>query len=244
MGVPEKCGEWVIAWSLGQIGKDWLDDYALPFGEGYFRCLYLQVHYNNPQIVTNTKPDYSGLAITYTTQSPTYDIGTIIMVPSFDSIKIPPLTPAYSMHTELPESCTNLLPHPIHLVQYFPHMHQLGQKIWLKHIRDGEEQPEIYRDEHFDYRRQQNFEINTTLLAGDKLEAHCTWNSLLYNKTDNTYGGEAAHQEMCFTSIKYYPAINHGKKPAFCGVKQGALFSGHWNGCWLSHNTIYCYNSP
>lgn len=110
-------------------------------------------------------------------------MGLFLMSSRMQEIFIPPHTDYVTQHMECPSECTSKFP-PLHLVTYAPHMHQIGQKvsslcflssliesfqIWLQHIRDGVELPEIHRDDHYDFLRQQTYSVNVTLMPGDRL---------------------------------------------------------------------------
>lgn len=55
------------------------------------------------------------------------DIGTILMVSSMGKIFIPPNS-EYEQTVECPAECTVKLS-PVTIINYFPHMHQTGQKV-------------------------------------------------------------------------------------------------------------------
>jgi hypothetical protein len=42
-------------------------------------------------------------------------------------------------------------------------------KIWMQHIRNGTELPELHRDDHYDFQRQQSYNVNVTILPNDRL---------------------------------------------------------------------------
>ena len=50
------------------------------------------------------------------------------MLTNTDTINIPPQT-LYSESTECPTECTAVNERNVTIIGYFPHMHQLGQKV-------------------------------------------------------------------------------------------------------------------
>lgn len=48
-------------------------------------------------------------------------------------------------------------------------LYSYSVQIWTQHIRNGVELPEIHRDDHYDFQRQQAYSVNVTLLPGDRL---------------------------------------------------------------------------
>jgi len=205
---PQNCQGFLIAWSLGQTGNDWLDDYALPIGGANGpRYGMLQIHYNNPNEVAGIV-DSSGIELFYTSQLRQFDMGSLTITTNMRSIFIPPFTDGVSQEAECPSECTQKYPHPIYIVNYFPHMHEIGQKIWTQHIRNGTELAEIHRDDHYDFQRQQSYSVNVTILPGDRMKLHCVWDAM--NRDWNTTGGESSRQEMCVLIMQYYPIIGSG----------------------------------
>ena len=85
------------------------------------------------------------------------------------------------------------------------HTHLAGKKIVLRHIRDGVEQKIPFKDDHYDF----NYQIfrylpeEIKVLPGDQLMTDCHYNTV--DKTEPTFGGEATHEEMCLTFVRYYP---------------------------------------
>lgn len=200
---PRDCSTILIGWSVGQTGQDWLGDYAMPIGgEGGIRHVVLQMHYNNPTEVTGLV-DRSGIEIYYTPTLRKYDMGSLVVSTNWGRMVIPPKVITAPQSAECPSECTKKFSTPVTMVSYIPHMHQIGQQIWMQHIRDGEELPEIHRDDYYDFQRQQFYDINVPLLPGDRLRLSCVWNSM--SRTVNTTGGESSSQEMCVALIQYYP---------------------------------------
>jgi len=199
---PTACAEMLFAWTLGQRGDDYLDDHALPIGAGVLEYLYLQVHYNNPTRVAGII-DSSGIELLYTPTLRQYDVGLLLVLAHTGDINIPPMLTDYATSAECPSDCTAKFSQPVTIITYSNHMHQIGKKVWLQHIRNGTELPEIHRDDHYDFTRQQSYRIKNTLIPGDRLIVHCVWDST--SRTTNTTGGESSSEEMCVVGFQYYP---------------------------------------
>ncbi len=89
--VPSTCSEFMVSWSIGQPGNDWMGEFGLPFGLGnkrtadisylmsnmfclgYGKYVAIQIHYNNPDKIAGLF-DESGYSLTYTAQLRPYDI--------------------------------------------------------------------------------------------------------------------------------------------------------------------------
>jgi hypothetical protein len=199
---PAMCAQAMIAWSVGQDGNDFYGDYGLPIGAGTTRYIVIQMHYNNPELIAGVQ-DASGITLTYTPTLRTHDLGSMIVATIVNGLQIPP-GQFYERWAECPSECTNKFPTNITMINYFPHMHTIGNKIWMQQIRNGVELPEIHRDDHYDFLRQQTYQVETTIMPGDRLRLHCIWNST--GRTNITYGGESTSTEMCAAFFLYYPA--------------------------------------
>ncbi|MEY4582049.1 MAG: hypothetical protein RL701_6752 [Pseudomonadota bacterium] len=109
---------------------------------------------------------------------------------------------------------------PVHIIGFWPHMHQLGtgMEAWVKHP-DGTKE-KIF-DKPFDFNRQIHYMQNYDLQPGDALQAVCHYN----NTTD--YGipfGESSNSEMCYLFTMSWPshALENGV-PSLIGAT---------NTCW------------
>jgi hypothetical protein len=213
------CATVVVAWAVGQSGNDFLGEFALPIGKGQATGVYvvLQVHYNNPAEDAGVV-DSSGLELIYTpAKNTTMDVGTVPMSSPWASssvsttpniLAIPPGVKDFYRYTRCHSECTSksIPAAGITMINWFPHMHKLGKKIWMQHIRNGVELPEIHRDNNYDFNRQQNFPINRQILPGDSLIMNCIWDST--SQTTVTLGGEATSNEMCIGIFQFYPVSN------------------------------------
>jgi hypothetical protein len=91
---------------------------------------------------------------------------------------------------------------PIHIIGFWPHMHQLGtnMKAEINHV-DGTKTTVF--DKSFDFNYQVHYMQNHDLMPGDTLTATCTFN----NTTDMGIPfGESTDTEMCYNFTFAYPA--------------------------------------
>ncbi len=107
------------------------------------------------------------------------------------------------------------------------HAHKYGRAIWAKHIREGVEEPEIDRNDNYDFMFQEfvyldhggnvSVAANTTtassrtaadglrLLPNDSVRITCVYNTEA--RAEAVRGGEDAAQEMCVGYFPYYPRL-------------------------------------
>jgi len=85
------------------------------------------------------------------------------------------------------------------------HAHTVGSALTLRHIRDGVELEPLDVNDHYDFDYQQTtaFEEYATLLPGDQLIMHCTYDTT--EKEDMVLSGEATSEEMCLSYVFVYP---------------------------------------
>ncbi|MET0386466.1 MAG: hypothetical protein ABW321_10930 [Polyangiales bacterium] len=91
---------------------------------------------------------------------------------------------------------------PIHIIAFWPHMHQLGTNMKATINRpDGTK--EVIFDKPFDFNKQIHYLQNYDLLPGETMTTTCTFN----NTTDKGVPfGESSDTEMCYLFTFSYPA--------------------------------------
>jgi hypothetical protein len=91
---------------------------------------------------------------------------------------------------------------PIHILGFWPHMHQLGTRMQATINRVNGTQETIF-DKKFDFNYQVHYMQRHELMPGDTLTATCTFN----NTTDmGVPFGESTDTEMCYNFTFAYPA--------------------------------------
>ena len=91
---------------------------------------------------------------------------------------------------------------PIHIIGFWPHMHQLGTRMRsIVNHKDGTQ--EVIFDKPFDFNHQFHYMRNYDLMPGDTLTAECNYN----NTTDGSVPfGESSDTEMCYNFTLAWPA--------------------------------------
>jgi hypothetical protein len=91
---------------------------------------------------------------------------------------------------------------PIHILGFWPHMHQLGvQMDAIVNHQNG--QSETVFSKQFDFNHQIHYLQNYDLMPGDTLTAKCYFN----NTTDiGVPFGESSDTEMCYNFVMSWPA--------------------------------------
>ncbi|XP_068720685.1 DBH-like monooxygenase protein 2 homolog [Montipora capricornis] len=96
----------------------------------------------------------------------------------------------------------------INVFASLPHTHLTGRKIFLRHIRNEVELPEITKDYHYDFNFQevQTLPKEVHIAPGDALINVCVYDST--DRNDFTRGGLGTRDEMCLSFLFYYPKVN------------------------------------
>jgi hypothetical protein len=91
---------------------------------------------------------------------------------------------------------------PIHILAFWPHMHQLGVQMQTFVNHKGGTMEKVF-DMPFDFNHQVHFPQKIDLAAGDTITATCIYN----NTTDASVGfGSSSKQEMCYQFAYSWPA--------------------------------------
>jgi hypothetical protein len=91
---------------------------------------------------------------------------------------------------------------PIHIIGFWPHMHQLGVRMQTSITRKGGTAEKVF-DMPFDFNHQVHYLQNQDLAPGDTITATCTFN----NTTNaNVPFGPSTTQEMCYQFVYSWPA--------------------------------------
>ena len=163
--------------------------------------LLLEVHYNNPTMVTGIK-DRTGVAMcTIKTPRPV-EAGVITF--GTTSIRIP----ARARDLEVKGTCdglqTRLFTEPVHLLSSFPHMHTRGVRFstWINRGAAGVPVVEV---KSWDFNHQAAYphdHANLVINPGESLTTTCVYT----NPTDGEIRfGENTENEMCFNFATVYP---------------------------------------
>eukprot|EP00775_Hariotina_reticulata_P006321 gene6321-6556_t len=199
---------------------------GLPMGTNNSLWVALELHYNNPELVSGIKDERAGIRVYYTDKLRPQDMGLITL--NQPVLAIPPGVAHYPANVSVcPSSCTQRFRQPKNLLASFLHMHGVGKSIIVRRYREGRELSPIADLRAFDYPFQGVSPIPPearVLQPGDMLTLQCTFDST--ERTNVTLGGFGTREEMCFAWLEYYPAqdgmglcYSYGGQPvAICGT--------------------------
>ena len=127
-------------WALGASDIEFPLDVGMPIGGSEtFDTLILEVHYNNPSLVSGIVDD-SGVRWYYTDQVRMHDLAILNIGHLVNNqILIPPKTKSFLVPAICPSECTSLFPHDIHVIGSFLHSRTSGVALWTQLIREGKE---------------------------------------------------------------------------------------------------------
>ncbi|CAL8126013.1 unnamed protein product [Orchesella dallaii] len=204
------CVSLALAWVVGSGGEMFPKHVGAPLGQPHGGATYfmIEMHYENPQ--GETKRDSSGIRIFYTDQLRKDDGGVLLLGYRHSPfLLIPPKQDNFLINGICGSECTSrMIPESgIRIVNTMVHMHLVGDKIRMRHLRNGVELPIIAEDNYYDFNYQQSRTLKNEIvvLPGDELLSECE-----YKTTDSPkyiVGGLATHQEMCQIFLFYYPRI-------------------------------------
>ena len=198
-----------FSWAIGGKGEVLPDHIGVPMAEEYFGGTYfmLEVHYDNPTKEKGVR-DSSGVNIYYTNKTREYDAGMMYVGNAVMYTQtMPPKQDAFLSIGRCTSECTRaaLPADGINVVSGMMHTHLAGEKVHLRHVRDGIESEYVMVDEYYDFNYQitRNLKEEFKVMPGDELMNQCTYNTK--DRTGMTYGGFSTWEEMCGTFVRYYP---------------------------------------
>eukprot|EP01084_Bolivina_argentea_P281327 481320_1 len=158
------CTSAAYAWAIGSQGLTFPENVGLEMSSEYLHTVKLQIHYDNPQQVSDVY-DSSGLRLYYTSTLREHTAGLMEFgLPLGEWQFIPPgiddaLNTAYCM-----SGCTNakdaLPTEGVYAFNAFLHAHTLGVALELKHIRNGIELAPIAQNMAYDFDYQQSLPLS------------------------------------------------------------------------------------
>ncbi|XP_058803916.1 MOXD1 homolog 1 [Phymastichus coffea] len=203
----DSCLQPVLAWARGSRGE-WLPEHVgLPIAEHFEHSYYmLEVHYNNK--MGRKVIDSSGVRLHLTPNIRKMEAGILVAGVAVSPLHmVPPQQKEYATAGYCTPQCTEKMfdKEGINIVSVVLHSHLAGKQMSLRHIRQGQELAPIVQDKHFDFDYQQShtLEREVKILPGDEIVAECVYDTR--DRTKPTFGGYAAHQEMCLAFVVHYP---------------------------------------
>nr|XP_054770329.1 dopamine beta-hydroxylase-like [Lytechinus pictus] len=202
------CSQVIGAWAMGAEAFVYPEEAGIAIGgPSTSSYIMIEIHYNNPARKSGIQ-DSSGLRFYYTPTLRPFDAGIIelglIYTPK---LSIPPGMDEFILTGHCLSPCTRK-GFPQRGIKAFAsqlHTHLTGTAVWTKHVRDGKEQPELNRDDHFssDFQEIRILPKPVHILPGDTLITSCQYDT---SKKDNvTMGGYGIMDEMCVNYVHYYP---------------------------------------
>ncbi|KAJ3322743.1 DBH-like monooxygenase protein 1 [Boothiomyces sp. JEL0866] len=201
-----------LAWAKGGVDRLFPVDVGKPIGSdsGYTRHLMIEIHYNNPNQVSGQTDPGSGFNLTVTKNLRPKEVGMITSGVSQEFILLPPGRTT-SMVGECGTKCTVNFPSSgLTVLSSLNHMHKHGQSLIVQHIRGGQELQRLPSITNFDFNFQSYSFVpsnQTLLMPGDRLRVNCTYNTV--GETGPVLGGFSSSNEMCYSFIEYYPAMDY-----------------------------------
>merc|ERR1719192_2573783 len=131
-------------------------------------------------------------------------VGTALIGPSQGMQVIPPGHSKFEYKSVIGPTCTQLFPSELNVVQFIPHMHNVGVGFEFSVVRNGQ----IVHEYQWKYDFNKQGTYNTPGLKvkpGDSMIINCIYDTS--GLTDFTYGGESSSQEMCYAIFDYWPRI-------------------------------------
>ena len=210
----ESCQRILTGWAIGGDGHCLHPATGHPFGRGvpHSKVGLMILHWDNPEGRVSGETDTTGLRIHYTPKLRQHDQGMMRVGVPMSELSLPPGQPRYLVDDVCPEMCMARLPQ-IFITGYWLHMHLTGRRIMTRVLRENRvtgRKDEVGRlsDFAFDFARQPFVTLNETITVRgetDTLETVCLFDTT--GRTEYTRGGLSAREEMCYTFISYYPAM-------------------------------------
>ena len=173
-GTSNNCGQlkrFVVGWAPGGTTQKTPPDIGLELPNSDERLL-LEVHYNNPTMLTGIK-DRTGVAMCTTKTPRPVEAGVITF--GTTSIRIPGRGARPGDQGDLRRLQTRLFSQPVHLLSSFPHMHTRGVRFstWIN--RAGGASVPVVEVKSWDFNHQAAYphdHANLVINPGESLDHH------------------------------------------------------------------------
>lgn len=170
----------------------------------------LQVHYDNPNNLTNI-PITASLELYYTENLRENDVGLLQLgdiQPGSTTLLLPPSDPNHIIMGHCAPGCTDRIIGPsgeANVFATFLHTHRTGRGVRSMHFRNGRELPRIQWDDNYNFAYQQVRILREEhkILPGDLLLSRCQYDNTDRNGSVVT-GGFSTREEMCSVFMYYY----------------------------------------
>jgi hypothetical protein len=194
----------VFGWAPGASALTLPDDVGFPIGTTTPTHYVVQMHYSNPQHLTN-QSDASGFDLC--TGAPRANEADVVAFGT-QSIKIPAAPPPGGVYSL---ACKYTVPSElggIHFLAAMPHMHKLGVKMSTVLQPGGPSGTAPAVDlgtvPNFTFETQAWLPLKATAASGDVITTTCGWTNTTGVEVDF---GEKTTDEMCYSFTMYYPRV-------------------------------------
>lgn len=203
-----QCKKVLAAWAMGAGPFTYPEEAGLEIGGPEFnQFVLLEVHYNNQAMEKGVK-DESGMRFYLTENLRPNDAGIMELGLVYtDRMAIPPGQDKFPLSGHCLPECTavGFPPSGITIFGSQLHTHGAGVQVETKHFRDGEELPELNRDNHYSTHFQEIRLLHKPrhILPGDELVTTCWYDTR--SRENATVGGFGFAEEMCLNYVHYFP---------------------------------------
>lgn len=206
------CTELYFGWATGGRAFFLPPHVGLPLGSSPNEYYMVQVHYDNPERMSNVIVDLR-LDFFYTSSLRANEGGVMGIghdIPGLaPSLLIPPNSRNHRVNGHCSTECTRRM-FPDDGIKIFAgllHTHNAGRRLRLRHFSNGVpvEQPWILYDDNYsnEYQHFRHLHVERSVLPGDQLTLECSYDT----GNGSVVGGFGTSQEMCFSFVVYYAKI-------------------------------------
>jgi hypothetical protein len=206
-------------WAMGGCNVELPEDVGLELADPGTKRLMVQFHHANytgevqqdaSKIQICTVPRAERAHIAAITRLGTEDFGGGDGIPT-------------GMERTFSGTCLNETSEAVHIVHFWPHMHEIGTRMYSEILRvDGS--VTVAFDRPFVFDRQPSYEMlpRVVLEPGDKIRSECTY---VNTTPQNVSFGQSVKQEICEQYAFAYPAgaLDNPQMPSLLGAT---------NTCW------------
>ena len=208
-GDLKACRKVIAAWAMGAKTFIYPENVGgLLGGENYSMYLVLEIHYDNPNLLSNII-DSSGMRIYYTNVLRKHDAGIMEVGLEYKpNNSIPPKVSAFNLHGYCLRDCTNeSIQKEITVFASQLHTHLTGRKVWTSVIRRNQYLSILNSDYHYSphFQEIRMLAKPIKIWPGDVIINTCEYDTRI--RDNMTFGGYGIRDEMCVNYMHYYPVV-------------------------------------
>lgn len=209
----------IAGWALGGCNLELPRDVGLELANPGTKRLMLQFHHTN--YTGAVQEDATTIQICTVPRAERENIAAITRLGTENlggSDGIP-----MSTERKFSGTCLNETSERVHIVHFWPHMHEIGTRMYSEIERvDGSLVPVYDQPFLFDYQVSYELRPRVVLEPGDRIRSECTY---FNSTTDKVLFGQSVQQEICEQYAFAYPAgaLDNPGMPSLLGAT---------NTCW------------